>query len=258
MKDRVALLDLLCVRNPSSQRQDFFARILCGEIIVNGEKLRDPKVLVSRNAEITFQTQKYVSRGGVKLEHALNVMGFPVGGLVFIDAGSSTGGFTDCLLQANAMHVHAVDVGTNQLDYKLRIDGRISVHEKTNIMSIDRFDPEPHAAVADISFRSIRFAASHLLNLTRNKQLLALVKPQFEWIEPKKGFRGVVDDSKDLDKILCHLVADLRNENAFVTDVIESPITGRKGNREFFFLIANKEYVHENDILLKVKNSVAS
>ena len=249
-------MDLLCVRNPSLRREDFFAQILCGEIIVNGEKLRDPKVLVSRDAEITFQIQKYVSRGGIKLEHALEVMEFPVDGLIFLDAGSSTGGFTDCLLQANAKHVHTVDVGTNQLDYKLRIDGRISVHEKTNLMSIEFLDPEPHAAVADISFRSIRIAASHLLKLTRNKLLLALVKPQFEWIEPKEGFRGVVNNNKDLDQILRHLVTDLRNENAFVTDIIESPITGRKGNREFFFLISNKEYVNEKDILLKVKNSV--
>ena len=109
-------------------------------------------------------------------------------------------------------------------------------------MSIEVLDPEPHAAVADISFRSIRLAASHLLNLTRNKLLLALVKPQFEWIEPKEGFRGVVDNSKDLDKILCHLVTDLRNENAFVADINESSITGRKGNREFFFLISNNNF----------------
>ena len=144
--------------------------------------------------EISFP--KYVSRGGFKLEKALSEFGMDVTGLVMLDAGSSTGGFTDCLLQNGAKAVHSVDVGFNLLDFKIRNDSRVVVHEKQNIMTLTKeaLVPAPQAAVADLSFRSIKGAASHILDLVGDTWLIALIKPQFEVPKWQENFFGVVDD----------------------------------------------------------------
>ena len=205
--------------------------------------VRDPKRLIFESDSVAIKSRGYVSRGGVKLESALSVFDIQVSDKIVIDAGSSTGGFTDCLLRHGARRVFAVDSGYNQLDFKLREDPRVVVMEKTNIMDVSNFEPVPHFATADISFRSIRHVASHLLKMTSDHELIALIKPQFEWETPDRDFTGVIQRDDVLVEILKKVVSDLYNEGAFVKSVCESPIHGRRGNREFFVLLSAMQWV---------------
>jgi 23S rRNA (cytidine1920-2'-O)/16S rRNA (cytidine1409-2'-O)-methyltransferase len=227
-----ALLDLLVSLYPETPRERLFSRVLCGDVVVEGSVLRDPKVAVPADAEIVLSSKRFVSRGGFKLDPALEAWGLPVAGKVFLDAGSSTGGFTDALLQRGARLVHAVDVGTAQLDWKLRADPRVIVREGTNIMGLESLDPRPAAAVADLSFRSLRGAAGRILALTEEGWMVALIKPQFEWIDPPAQFQGVVPDDR-LESILASLEHDLREEGVRLVAQMPSAVRGRKGNQEF-------------------------
>ncbi|MFW6313352.1 MAG: TlyA family RNA methyltransferase [Spirochaetota bacterium] len=238
---RIRLLDRLCELHPESDREELLALVLCGDVSVEGERLRDPRGMVARDARISLATvahgaRRYVGRGGLKLEHAIREWRLPVSGKVFVDAGASTGGFTDCLLAHGVRHVHAVDVGYNQLDFRLRRDERVETHERTNIMHVSLLEPPADAAVADLSFRSIRGAARHLLELAREQWAVVLVKPQFEWTSPPESFDGTVPDTA-LGLILRSTLEGLAEEGAFPAALLESPIRGRRGNREFLVLI---------------------
>lgn len=234
----IPLLSLLEERFPESSRKEQYARVLCGEVLVEGECIRDPASRVSSHSTIEFRTRRFVSRGGDKLHSALKRWNPEIAGKIVLDAGSSAGGFTDCLLQHGAGYVYAVDVGHNQLDYKLRNNPAVAVYERTNIMSLHTLDPPPHSAVADLSFRSVRKAASHILSLTVEKWLIALIKPQFEMgRSTETDFNGVITENRLLADILSSVIDDLWREKAYVTDLMQSPITGRRGNREFLFFI---------------------
>lgn len=246
---RIPLSRLLADTWPDIDAKDLYAAVLCGEIRINDERIRDPKCEVPQNARIEWLVEKYVGRGGFKLEGALEGMGLDPSGLICLDAGASTGGFTDCLLSRGAAFVHAVDVGYNQLAWKLRSDSRVSSLERTNIMSLDPddLDPQPVLAVADLSFRSLRGAASKLLELTGGGTVLALVKPQFE-DQSEDGFDGVVRSREVRSAVLKSLRADLPAEGVHVHDAVASPVKGRKGNAEVFFRLSshpsdNPEYV---------------
>jgi 23S rRNA (cytidine1920-2'-O)/16S rRNA (cytidine1409-2'-O)-methyltransferase len=163
-------------------------------------------------------------------------------GLVWLDAGASTGGFTDCLLSRGALAVHAVDVGYNQLAWKLRSDKRVIVHEKTNIMEVEKKSlvPSPSFAVADLSFRSLRGAASKILSLLKpasDAGLIALVKPQFENPD-EENFNGVVKSQTVIKNVLELLAADLEHEGVYIENAALSAIAGRKGNSEIFLLLS--------------------
>ena len=231
------LLDILTEKCSEYSPKELYSMIMCGEIRVNGETIRSSKAQVVPDADIIITSKKWVSRGGEKLEHALNEWTIPVAGMVVVDAGSSTGGFTDCLLQRDASLVYSVDVGYNQLDYSLRINSRVKVLERTNIMSVDMLDPRPHFAVADLSFRSITGAASHILRLTQDNTLIALVKPQFELPETE-GFDGVIRDTKLLYEVIRTTAVNLQTEGVSLKAVTKSPIKGGKGNTEFLFLLS--------------------
>jgi len=255
MAKRVSLLRLLLSKHPESDKESLYARILSGEVYVGGERVRDPRRMVSPGAEVAIRVREFVSRGGVKLDFALREWKVEARGKVFIDAGASTGGFTDCLLQHGAARVHTVDVGQNQLAYRLRADPRVIVHEGSNILSIERLDPPADAAVADLSFRSIIGVARHLLDLTRDGWLIALVKPQFELRgaagargkqDPSgagrsgESFRGVIRDSETREAVVEHVAAALAERGLLVERRLASPITGRKGNLEYLFFIRPK------------------
>jgi 23S rRNA (cytidine1920-2'-O)/16S rRNA (cytidine1409-2'-O)-methyltransferase len=231
------LYTVLKTRYEDFSEKELYSLILCGHIRVNGGILRDPKAPVEPDCRVEFLGRRFVSRGGEKLDHGLAVFGIDVEGLVVVDAGSSTGGFTHCLLSRGAAAVHAVDVGYNQLDYSLRQDPRVIVHERTNVMDFHDPHPVPHGAVADLSFRSIRGAASHLLSLTTDQWLVALVKPQFEYPDPPEEFDGVIREKEVVREILRDTLAGLEAEGIFLHKAVVSPITGRKGNREFLFLL---------------------
>jgi 23S rRNA (cytidine1920-2'-O)/16S rRNA (cytidine1409-2'-O)-methyltransferase len=226
------LLNQLVRLYPETPRERLYSRVLAGDVQVDGALERDPKVGVTDDAEIVVSSRRFVSRGGFKLDAALETWKIEVADKVLLDAGCSTGGFTDALLQRGARAVHAVDVGTAQLDWKLRSDPRVLVREGTNIMAVTSLDPRPDGAVADLSFRSLRGAAAHILSLTAAGWLIALVKPQFEWMNPPAEFDGIVPDDR-LDGIIAALETDLQTEGVAMTDRLASPVRGRKGNQEF-------------------------
>lgn len=236
-RKKKALIELMQEQYPMHDRIQLRAFIDCRQVLVEGETCVDAQAFFPSDSVVDLDLPKYVSRGGLKLERAMSDWQLDVSGLVFVDAGSSTGGFTDCLIQSGAKAVHAVDVGYNQLDYRLRSDVRVIVHERQNIMQIEALDPVPDAAVADLSFRSIIGAASHILSLTKDKWLISLIKPQFEIPKGTEGFSGVIDDLQTLKQILLSVFDQLASEDVGIEVITESPIHGRKGNREFLALL---------------------
>lgn len=238
---KLPLLEILQSRYPGKGEKELFAAVLQGRVLVEGRKSEKPRSPVSPESEIVLlEAPRFVSRGGEKLAYALDVWACGVEGRRFIDAGASTGGFTDCLLSYGAAGVYAVDVGYNQLDYRLRRDERVTVMERTNVMSLSPRDfPIPaDQAVADLSFRSLRGAALHILGLTAEGRGIFLAKPQFEERNPDPEFKGVVKDTERLRMILFGLFEDLYNEGVFVLKSVMSPLRGRKGNREFLLLLS--------------------
>ena len=213
---------------------------MCGEYCINGESIRAPKALVSNDSHVEWKPRKYVSRGGQKLEAALDYFCLSPMGSVCLDAGASTGGFTDCLLKRGAKIVHAVDVGFNQIAWTLRTHKQVNVMEKTNIMKIIPGDlqPSPEFATADLSFRSLRKVATRLLQLTHGKTVLALAKPQFEY-PAKSQFDGVIRSRETRFEVLYSLSQDLKDEGVYITDYFRSPVSGRKGNIEIFILLSS-------------------
>lgn len=240
MAARRRAIDRLALREPGMDREALVARILCGDVLFDGVRVRDPREPVRAEAVVTYRDTGFVSRGGLKLDHALSAWHIDVAGKVILDAGASTGGFTDALLRRGAAYVHAVDVGYNQLAYSLRTDPRVAVHERTNVTGLRSLQPLPDMAVADLSFRSLSGVAAHLLSLTRDKRAIVLVKPQFEWRAPRADFNGRVPD-EEARRIATDALAALNAEGVDCVAMIESPITGRRGNREFFALITARQ-----------------
>lgn len=243
MKERKKpLLQLLISEYEGIYTKDqLTAFIACKNVFVNGELCTDPRQNISVKSALTLSFEQYVSRGGYKLEHALDAFSLDVRNMVMLDAGSSTGGFTDCLLQRGAKLVHSVDVGYNQLDWRLRTDERVIVHEKQNIMTLESLDPLCEGAVCDLSFRSIGSAASHILSLTTQKWLLALIKPQFEVPKGLEEFSGVITDTSLLVEVMESVYDLLASEEVGIHALTISPITGHKGNREFLALLKPSE-----------------
>ncbi len=237
---KVALIELLKTLHPEHDEHELRARIIRGHVSVSGVKMVKPGTPVAADAAVDLRpAPAFVSRGGEKLAAAIDAWHVDCRGTGWIDAGSSTGGFTDCLLQRGADLVYAVDVGEGQLDWSLRGDPRVRPMERTNIMSLQPagLHPQPGRAVADLSFRSLQGAARHILGLTTEGWGIFLVKPQFELRHPADTFHGVVRDPGTLRAILLDLVGRLAAEGVQVDKGIPSPLAGRKGNREFLFLL---------------------
>lgn len=238
---RVRLLELLVSRFPDRAEKELYAAILRGDVTVDGEKALKPGTAVDPGAVLALRPARpYVSRGGEKLARALDEWKIDCAGRVFLDAGCSTGGFTDCLLAHGAAGVFAVDVGPNTLAWSLRTDPRVRVLERTNVMDLHPEDltPPPHSAVADLSFRSLRRAARHILGLTVARWGIFLIKPQFEWKDPPADFRGVVRSGRDARGIVKELLEGLEQEGVHATRAIASPLRGRKGNAELLVQLA--------------------
>lgn len=244
---RIPLRALLKDLYPEKTRDQLFAHILCGDVKVDGETLKAPAGMVDPGSEIVISPKRFVSRGGFKLSGALEAWKIDVSGLVLVDMGSSTGGFTDALLQSGATFVHAVDVGKNQLCYALRTDSRVKVHEETNLFEVKSLDPHPQAAVADLSFRSLRGAAKHILTLTSQKWMIALIKPQFELSELQKvNFEGVLKNEKLTAQVVFEVLEDLKDEGVFIHKLFPSTMRGRKGNQEYLAYLST-DFIEEPD-----------
>lgn len=232
-------LDLLLVERGLCESRSKAQRvILAGEVIVDEHKLDKPGAMVASDAVIRVKSEeRFVSRGGLKLQAALDA--FPdlhVAGRVCIDVGASTGGFTDCLLQAGAAKVHAVDVGYGQLAWKLAADPRVVVHDRQNIrkLALEQLGERASLAVADCSFISLTKVLPHLpALLDAGAELVVLVKPQFEVGVERIGKGGIVRDDQARESALSEVEASARELGFAVRGHIESPIAGREGNREF-------------------------
>jgi 23S rRNA (cytidine1920-2'-O)/16S rRNA (cytidine1409-2'-O)-methyltransferase len=229
----------LVERGLAETREKAQALIMAGEVLVNGQKAAKAGQLVAADSRLeTTARLRYVSRGGLKLEAALRDFGIDVNGFVIADFGSSTGGFTDCLLQAGAGRVHAIDVGTGQLDWRLRNDPRVAVHEGVNAryLTADELAGEAvDLAVCDVSFISATLilpAMVKVLKAAPDGRMVVLVKPQFEVGRSQVGKGGIVRDPA-LHEAACARVRVCAEELGFTTEIMDSPITGAEGNKEF-------------------------
>ena len=233
-------LDCLLVdRGLAESRQRAQALILAGAVLVDDRPADKAGSLVPVDAEIRIRGAEnpYVSRGGLKLRGALDAFSISVQGLTAIDVGASTGGFTDCLLQAGAAKVYALDVGYGQLAWKLREDPRVVSIERTNIRHYDggEIAEAIDIAVIDASFISLRLVIPPVLKLIdAGATVLALVKPQFEVGKGEVGKHGVVRDPALHERVLAETAAFCRELGLEVLGSCASPITGPAGNREFF------------------------
>ena len=231
-------LDTLVVqRGLVTSRERAKQLILAGEVIVSGSAQVKPGHLISPDAEILVkQPPRYVSRGGLKLEKALQVFQIDVRDSVAIDVGASTGGFTDCLLQHGAKFVYAVDVGHGQLAWKIRQDSRVCVIEGTNIRTIDvnRFASPIKIGVVDVSFISLQKVLPVVTQIVDSTgDVLALVKPQFEAGRERVGKGGVVRDATVHVQVLCDLLRFIHGLGRSVMGISYSPIRGPAGNIEY-------------------------
>jgi 23S rRNA (cytidine1920-2'-O)/16S rRNA (cytidine1409-2'-O)-methyltransferase len=233
---------LLVERGLAPTRQRARALIMAGQVRLDGRLVDKPGTACTaqQRLEITGQDLPYVSRGGLKLEAALRELGIDVRDRVCLDAGASTGGFTDCLLQHGARRVWAVDVGYGQLAWKLRQDPRVTVLERTNVRWLTRAQvPEPIDLVTiDLSFISLRLVLPALLALLRpGGRIVALVKPQFEVGRGLVGKGGIVRDAALHQQVLGELRALAEAGGLVHEGTLPSPITGAKGNREFLMVL---------------------
>jgi 23S rRNA (cytidine1920-2'-O)/16S rRNA (cytidine1409-2'-O)-methyltransferase len=233
-------LDKLLVEKGMVQsRERARALIMEGRITVDGQTLDKPGSLVRGDAHLQIQGQDlpYVSRGGLKLEAALEAFGVDPEGKVVIDVGASTGGFTDCVLQKGAKKVYAIDVGYGQLAWKLQKDPRVINLERRNIRYLKREEVSEEAdlILVDTSFISIEKFLPHLVGFLKEEgDLLCLIKPQFEVGKGEVGKGGVVKDSKLHQKVVDRISQFGRELGLTVRGIIESPLLGPKGNKEFF------------------------
>lgn len=214
------------------------ARILAGDVLVNGLRVDKAGSLVALDAEITLKQNSvpYVSRGGLKLKAAIDLWPAPIEGAIALDVGASTGGFTQVLLSCGAERVYAVDVGYGQLAYSLRIDPRVVVMERTHILKLEpnKLHPRPTVASVDVSFIGLKRILGAVVRLLENTAYLyVLVKPQFELGREKVGKGGIVRDEADRQLALNSVIEEAQRLGLTLLGHAHSPITGADGNVEF-------------------------
>ena len=242
---KVRLDKLLLARGLASSRERAQALILAGKVLVGGQKTEKAGTAVDAEAQIRLlgADLKYVGRGGLKLEKALAHWQIEVAGKVCLDVGASTGGFTDCLLQHGAARVIAVDTGHGQIDFRLRQDARVRLLEKTNAryLTRDQLGEVADFIAMDVSFISATLVIPAVIAAAfpespeerRGRQMVVLVKPQFEVGRGQVGKGGIVRDDAAQQGAIEKVRLALLAQNCTQTDVIESPILGAEGNREF-------------------------
>ena len=246
--EKIRLDKLLVSRGLAPTIQKAQALILARAIKVNEVCLDKADTLVPTDAEIHIKgaDNPYVSRGGLKLKGALDEFKLNVEGLVAIDVGASTGGFTDCLLQAGAKKVYAVDVNYGQLAWKLRQDKCVIVIERTNIRHYDGTDiaEQPDLATIDVSFISLKVVLPPILRLLADEALiLALIKPQFEAARAEVGRNGVISDPEVHDRVVGEICEFCKSINLDDLRICSSSVLGPAGNKEFFILAQKKSRV---------------
>lgn len=229
--------------------------IMSGNAFIGTEKIMKPGEMIPIDAKITVRSNslKYVSRGGYKLEKAIEKYGIDLNDKVAVDIGASTGGFTDCMLQNGARKVYAIDVGYGQLDYSLRINDKVVSMERTNIRKLDTesIEDEINFISIDVSFISLSLVlpvAKKLL--AEDGELVALIKPQFEAGRDKVGKKGIVRDKSVHKEVLIKVMGILKDLNLSIIDITHSPIKGATGNVEFLVYCKNYLLYVEKEINL--------
>jgi len=245
-KQRIDIL--MQTRGIAESRTKAQAMIMAGVVLVNEQRVDKASETYSEDVVIRIKgdspESRYVSRGGLKLEKALDEFGIDVTGLTCLDVGSSTGGFTDCLLQHGAKHVFAIDSGTNQLVWKLRNDPRVEVRENTNARELKPAD-FPSAfdlIVMDVSFISVTKIFPALLDLLApDGKIVTLIKPQFEVGRGEVGKGGIVREPEKHQRVVNEINEFANKLGLTCLGVIESPILGAEGNKEFLSLYERAE-----------------
>ncbi len=233
-------LDVLLVeRGLAESRAKAQALIMAGEVTVANAGMLKPGMLLDETAEISVrQPPPYVSRGGLKLAYALEEFGIEVAGKVAADIGASTGGFTDCLLQHGASRVYAIDVGTGQLDYRLRRDPRVVVMEGVNARYPVPLPQMVDIVTIDVSFISLEKVIPAVLALLKEDgNLVVLLKPQFEAHREEVGKGGIVRQPQVHARVLGRFIKWAIENGLRIGGLVESPIAGAEGNREFLLLL---------------------
>jgi len=242
-RSRVRIDTLLVERGMAESRHRAQAMVMAGAVSVDGTRIDKSGRGVDPECVVTLkETCQYVSRGGLKLEGALDAFGIEVGGLVVMDVGASTGGFTDCLLKRGAHRVYAIDVGKGLLHYRLRQDERVRLLESRNIRYLERPEVEEgrsvDMAVVDVSFISLEKVLPRVREFLKDgAAVLALIKPQFEAGRGEVGKGGIVRDPAMHRAVVSRMGEFAAAAGFEVEGVTESPIKGAKGNREFWMYL---------------------
>ncbi|WP_457552132.1 TlyA family RNA methyltransferase [Desulfobacula sp.] len=246
VKNKTRLDSFIVNKGLVKSRHRAKALIMAGKVLVNDTPFDKPGTLIANDAKVIVKQDDnpFVSRGGLKLEKALNDIPVSVTGLTCLDIGASTGGFTDCLLQYGAAKVYAVDVGYGQFDWSLRQNLKIVVIERTNIrhMPYEVINEKVDVVVADTSFISLKVVIPSAEKFMRDDtQVLALIKPQFEAGRQNVGKGGVVKDPEIRKKVIEELKAFFKERGYQVNKIVPSPISGPKGNKEYIISLSFKE-----------------
>ena len=257
-------LDVLLVQQGlANSRELAKAYIMAGNVYVDGQKedKAGTKVAVTAKLEVKGNQMKYVSRGGYKLEKAMDVFGIRLDGKICLDIGASIGGFTDCMLQNGASKVYAIDVGYGQFAWKLRNDERVVCLEKTNVRYVthEQVPDEGDFASIDVSFISLTKVLPAVLGVLGEKgQLVCLIKPQFEAGREKVGKKGVVRDSSVHREVIEMIVEYVRTQSLGILGLDFSPIKGPEGNIEYLiYLDKSRSGMHEDEVQARVDTVVA-
>lgn len=239
---------LLVARGLAESRTKAQALVMAGVVLVNEQRINKPSDLVAPDVEIRIKggddpAARYVGRGGLKLEAALRKFDINVEGLTCLDVGASTGGFTDCLLQHGARKVISIDVGHNQIDWRLRTDPRVEVREGVNAryLTPDDFETSFDIVVMDVSFISAtKVMPALVLLLSDSGRLIVLIKPQFEVGRGEVGKGGIVRDPQKHERVIDEVNRAAKEIGLQTLDVTESPIHGADGNVEFLALYGKR------------------
>jgi len=246
-KSRKERIDkVLLERGFAESREKARALIMAGQVVVNDRRIDKAGTLVPFDGDIRIkgEVMPYVSRGGLKLQEAINHFNINVKDRLALDIGASTGGFTDCLLKHGVAKVYAIDVGYGQMDLKVKNDPRVIPMERKNIRHIKPGEiPEKgDIAVMDLSFISLTKVIPHVIPLLKEGgRIVALIKPQFEVGKGEVGKGGIVRDEAKIDKVLEEISTFMKSSGLEVTGLIPSPILGAKGNREFLVYMKKKD-----------------
>ena len=237
------------------------ALIYEGKVFLGLQRLDNPSVIVQDSSVITLKQDKhpYVGRGGLKLEKALDVFGIDLNGVIAMDVGASTGGFTDCMLRRGAKSVYAIDVGYGLLDYKLRSDPRVIVMERQNARFLEAamFAKVPSFASMDVSFISLNAVLPSVTAcLSVPAQIVALVKPQFEAKKEQVGKAGIISDPKVHLQVLHDAFSTAVRAQLMPLNVTTSPIRGAKGNVEFLLYMQTNKEAYVSTTLLEQAHAI--